>query len=287
MKTKLLFMLVVCGFYFVSCSNEVKTDVKENANVETNYVKLNESLDLYSQNFVATHATSVQTRGRFWSWFKGIILSDATGALLGSSLGAGGALIGGLLFSASAASCSYVVPNPKVGVETSIYFEANLSLKEDSIGFLHNTILCEIAEENEEVFVQSLTAEEWMDILTLKAKKYGYSVSENEKAIIISQKNNIPLSAELIKDEEQLVAYYEKKAPECVQQLKVLNCYVSTAAQITEQEDLEEYTQGCKKIICETQLPVEEQKNLLASVAVAQNSAILWAEAEKINSLNP
>lgn len=285
MKTKLLFMLVLCSFYFVSCSNEVKTDVKGNVNVEASYVKLNESLDLYNQNFIATHPTSVQTRGRFWDWFKGVILSDATGALIGSSLGAGGALVGGLLFSASAASCSYVVPNPQI--DTSVYFEANLNIKEDSIGFLHNTILCEIAEENEEAFTQNLTTEEWMDILTLKAQKYGYSVSENEKATIIGQKNNIPLSAELIQDEEQLAAYYEKKAPECVQQLKVLNSYVSMAAQITDQEDLKEYTQGCKKIICEAQLPVEEQKSLVASVAVAENSAILWAEAEKINSLNP
>ena len=39
---------------------------------------------------------------------------DATGALLGSSLGGGGALIGGAYFSALGASCAYVVPRPEL-----------------------------------------------------------------------------------------------------------------------------------------------------------------------------
>ena len=82
MKTKLLFMLLLCSFYCVSCSNDVKTDAKENAVVEANYAKLNETLDLYSQNFVASHPTSVATRGRFWNWFKAVLFCDASGAAL-------------------------------------------------------------------------------------------------------------------------------------------------------------------------------------------------------------
>lgn len=91
MKTKLLFMLLLCSFYCVSCSDDVKTEV------EVNYVKLNEALNLYSQDFAATHATSTSTRG-FWKWFRTVLACDATGALLGSSLGGGGALIGGAIF---------------------------------------------------------------------------------------------------------------------------------------------------------------------------------------------
>lgn len=52
MKTKLLFMLLLCSFYCVSCSDDVKTDVKEKTEVEVNYVKLNEALNLYSQDLL-------------------------------------------------------------------------------------------------------------------------------------------------------------------------------------------------------------------------------------------
>ena len=89
MKTKLLFTLLLCSFYCVSCSNDVKIDAKENTVVEANYVKLNETLDLYSQNFVASHPTSVATRGRFWNWFKAVLLCDASGAALGGIVGRG------------------------------------------------------------------------------------------------------------------------------------------------------------------------------------------------------
>lgn len=53
MKTKLLFMLLLCSFYCVSCSDDVKTDVKEKTEVEVNYVKLNEALNLgnYIQSY--------------------------------------------------------------------------------------------------------------------------------------------------------------------------------------------------------------------------------------------
>ena len=54
-----------------------------------------------------------------------------------------------------------------------------LSLKDDSVGFLHNSIISEIAEENEGVFEDNLTTEEWMNLIIPKAEKYGCSVSES------------------------------------------------------------------------------------------------------------
>ena len=249
MKTKLLFMLLLCSFYCVSCSNDVKTDAKENAVVEANYAKLNETLDLYSQNFVASHATSVATRGRFWNWVKAV-LSDQ--------------------------------------MEMAIVTEVPcLSLKDDSVGFLHNSIISEIAEENEGVFEDNLTTEEWMNLIIPKAEKYGCSVSESDKNTIISKMNEMPLSSELVQNDEQLVEYYKMKMPERAQQLDIIKTYVSTASQIMCKDDLQEYTEGCTRIISETQLPVEEQKALASSVIVAENSALLWVESDEAITLKP
>lgn len=289
MKTKLLFMLLLCSFYCVSCSNEVKPDAKENAAIEANYVKLNETLDLYSQNFVASHTTSVATRGRFWNWFKSVLFCDASGAALGGLVGGGGgALIGGILFSACAGSCAYVVPRPPLYGETAIVTDAPcLSVEGDSIGFLHNSIISEIAEENEGIFENELTSEEWMNLIIPKAEKYGCFVSENDKRTIISKMNEMPLSSELIQNDEQLVSYYKTKMPECAQQLDVIKTYVSTASQIVNKDDLKEYTEGCTQIISETQLPIEERKALASSVIVAENSALLWVDSEEAISLKP
>ena len=291
MKTKLLFMLLLCSFYCVSCSNDVKTDAKENAVVEANYAKLNETLDLYSQNFVASHPTSVATRGRFWNWFKAVLFCDASGAALGGIVGGGGgALIGGILFSACAGSCAYVVPRPPLSdqMEMAIVTEVPcLSLKDDSVGFLHNSIISEIAEENEGVFEDNLTTEEWMNLIFPKAEKYGCSVSESDKNTIISKMNEMPLSSELVQNDEQLVEYYKMKMPERAQQLDIIKTYVSTASQIMCKDDLQEYTEGCTRIISETQLPVEEQKALASSVIVAENSALLWVESDEAITLKP
>lgn len=286
MKTKLLFMLLLCSFYCVSCSNDVKTDAKENAVVEANYAKLNETLDLYSQNFVTSHPTSVETRGRFWNWFKAVLFSDASGAALGSFLGGGGALVGGILFSACAGSCAYTVPSPQPD-QTMVIDVPCLSLKDDSIGYLHNLIIREIAEENEDVFENDLTTEEWMNLIIPKAEKYGCSVSESDKNTIISKMNEMPLSSELVQNDEQLVEYYKMKMPEHAQQLDIIKTYVSTASQIMCKDDLQEYTEGCTRIISETQLPVEEQKALASSVIVAENSALLWVESDEAITLKP
>ena len=47
MKTKLLFMLLLCSFYCVSCSDDVKTDAKEKTEVEVNYVKIERGFQIF------------------------------------------------------------------------------------------------------------------------------------------------------------------------------------------------------------------------------------------------
>ena len=287
MKTKLLFMLLLCSLYCVSCSDDVKTDVKEKTEVEVNYVKLNEALNLYSQDFAATHATSTSTRG-FWKWFRTVLACDATGALLGSSLGGGGALIGGAIFSALGASCAYVVPRPELPNEVAFVRDIPcLMEQEDSIGFSHNAILLEIAEENEGIFDQNLTAEEWTNLIVPKAEKYGYSLSASDEDAIMNNVKTMPLTSELMQSDEQLISYYKAKAPEYAQQLDVIHSYVSTASLITNEDDLKEYTQGCVQIISDAQLPLTERKALVSSVVVAESSAILWIEPEEVVSLKP
>ena len=67
-----------------------------------------------------------------------MLACDATGALLGSSLGGGGALIGGAIFSALGASCAYVVPRPELPNEVAFVRDIPcLMEQEDSIGFSH------------------------------------------------------------------------------------------------------------------------------------------------------
>ena len=97
----------------------------------------------------------------------------------------------------------------------------------------------------------------------------------------------MPLSSELVQNDEQLVEYYKMKMPERAQQLDVIKTYVSTASQIMSKDDLKEYTEGCTRIISETQLPVEEQKALSSSVIVAENSALLWVESDEAITLKP
>lgn len=121
--------------------------------------------------------------------------------------------------------------------------------QEDSIGFSHNAILLEIAEENEGIFDQNLTAEEWTNLIVPKAEKYGYSLSASDEDAIMNNVKTMPLTSELMQSDEQLISYYKAKAPEYAQQLDVIHSYVSTASLITNEDDLKEYTQGCVQII--------------------------------------
>ncbi len=67
---------------------------------------------------------------------------------------------------------------------------------------------------------------------------YGCSVSESDKNAIISKMNDMPLSTELVQNDELLVEYYKMKMPERAQQLDVIKTYVSTASQIASRDDI-------------------------------------------------
>lgn len=78
--------------------------------------------------------------------------------------------------------------------------------------FLHNAILLEIAEENEGIFDQNLTAEEWTNLIVPKAEKYGYSLSASDEDAIMNNVKTMPLTSELMQSDEQLISYYKAES---------------------------------------------------------------------------
>lgn len=277
MRTKFL-VLLLCCFYCVSCSDDMKPKMKESLEIEASYSKLNETLSAYNQDFIASHPTVPTTRG-FWKWFKAVLFCDATGALIGSSLGTGGAIVGGIIFSALGGGCAYSVPTSKPSTECAIVNSIPLLDEQcDSVGFIHNSILLEIAEENEGIFEKNVTAKQWIELVIPKAEKYGYFLSADEKKMITNDVVTLQPTAEVMCSEEQLVAHYKAICPEYSNQIEIVQNYISTASLITDKETLNEYTQGYAKIITQTKLPKHEQQALVSSIVVAENSSMLWVD---------
>lgn len=283
MKTNIFIVFLFMCFCCISCSEDVKNDVKSDAERQMTYAKLNNDLSSYSQSFMATHTVTPATRG-FGRWWKSVLFCDAAGALIGSVGGGAGALLGAVLFSALGGSCAYVVPNNPQSemvhnprVELNEYSTLNC-IDLDSIGYLHNVILSEISEENEGVFEQNLSVGEWSDLVLSKMEKYGYYVFPIDKSRIVNDATVMQPTNDIIQSESATIAYFQKMKPELSNELDIINNYTFNANMITDDAELSEYTEGYLHILSRADLPKKDLDVMSSSIIVAGNSAVLWKD---------
>lgn len=285
MKTNSFILLLFVCFCCISCSEDIKTDVKPVAELQMTYVKLNNDLNFYNQSFMTTHSVTPATRG-FGKWWRSVLCCDAAGALIGSAAGGAGALLGAVLFSALGGSCAYVVPvNNKpdgemvreciVGVNEYAILDY---VEPDSIGYLHNVILSEISRENEGVFEKNLSAEDWSALVLPKMEKYGYYVFQIDKTQIVNDAAVMQPATDVIQSESATITHFQRMRPELSNELEIINNYTLNANIITDEADLSEYTKGYLQIISRANLPKTDLDAISSSIMVAGNSAVLWKD---------
>lgn len=300
--------LLVIYICISSCSSDEKrqTQVKQ----ET-YSELNVSLATYNAAFWNTNNVP-QTRG-FWKKLRGFLFADASGALLGSIFGGGGALFGAIYSSAVAGpafaeheivvqhtpTCPAIpltaddteaipVSDPYLGrvlpryneiiapISNPLTVNCYATVTSSGIGYQHNLILSRIEEAHPNIYNGTEDSEVMADLIATEMKESDYVIPETEKNILIQKVNSIVLKSN-VDSTIELVTLLKNACPEYSDELFVLDDFTTNIVDITNNTELMRiYLNGYLQVIENSNLTDSQKKVLKSSIEVAANSALFW-----------
>ena len=312
-KIKFLFLLITGMIFYSSCSTTdvpVEDEITVNKEV-SNYE--NKELTAYQVKLETLNAqlftSPNETRGfrSFFKKFLAIVISDAIGAVAGGSIGgAAGAATGAILASATAAfipadrieivtrsednpdedrhgmndpefalSHTLIPPNPNKPSNPTI---------EDSIGYYHNVVLLGLNHT-----LPSKTVD--LDTLIVRVAGLTYnSYHTTQKDVIDNLRSNqqyyekltrkIMPYIELDDNLSKIILRFKLQYPELVDQLSVIETFLSGLMNIDYVENNGEYLNQALDLLENTQMDSTIKQDVRNSLIVANSSYQLWEASE-------
>lgn len=264
--------LIVC-LVMASCSSDESANI-QTPDIQKAYDELNQQIASYNTEFRNQYSLPPTTKAwKFWKRLAAVLSADASGALVGSIGGPCGSIFCAVFFSAVGGPAAEFTETRSV---SSLELNSYATLSDEGIGYLHNTILSEIEAEHPGIYNQSTSYDTMANLIVEKMKKYGYTISTNERNQFVRKAQTI-IPQESFDTADALVAHYQKKIPEFSNQIGVVLDFVSNVGEISDETELVRiYNEGYQKIVSESNLPDPQKKTLLPCIDVAANSAILW-----------
>lgn len=287
-----LFIATCAGI--ACCSQEEETVNQQPQDLQIAYAELNQQLAVYNANFKGEYGIP-KTRG-FFRKLLGALAADASGALMGSSFGYIGAIFGAIFNSAVAGEAigeqfdattyttqdPYSTPGePQITTADEIPYSATTSavaVSDTGIGYLHNLILTEIEIEHPGIYEQGSSLENLGNLIVEKMEKYGFSISESDKQMLMDKSDRV-VPKQVYSTDDELVSHYTTALPEFASEMHVIQNFACNVEEISNDTELvKAYATGFQEVISASSLPEATKADLLPCIEVAANSAVLWEE---------
>lgn len=278
---KIIFVLLIIGIWFTSCSSEENNQNKLSNEMTESYELLAQELATYNAAFYESHNIP-QTKGflkKLWNKIKGFVAADATGAYIGGALlGPAGAIGGAVINSALAGSAINESMN-MASPSTNEFIVARpyQITSEKGIGYLHNLIISNIEKENPGIYNQSISAEEMSKLVMNQMKAYNYPISDEDMTQLVNKAKEV-LPTTVIESTDELIQHYKNLLPEYSTELNLLGDFIDYIEPIAHDPLLiKEYYNGYKETIYSSPfLRIEQVQRALLGIEVAASSAVLW-----------
>lgn len=281
-KVYLVIFMAVVTFVAYSCTqDDVQKSVPQvDPTIQTAFDDLNDELSIIDMQF--PDAPMTRRGGRFWRIFG----ADFFGGLLGWFLHPVVGVISGVSASCAAAhdfnrynqTVAYV-PNERYVYELQMEQQSITLNGIDSIGIMHNKIICELYDEQGDAFF--LLDKEQMDKLILqKVEKYYGKVSDVKLQQLPELEKKVNQTVELM-DAESMDASFNKAVellPEYKNEILVTKTYCKKMNSLPTEESRLEYDKQFKKVLTDSKIPSESKDVILSSTRIASNSNVMWHE---------
>lgn len=311
MKKMIYAMLIVTGIVAISSCSKLNEETMEQPKVSANseyteeFQQLQANITHFNDSVFGSAQVSIHTRGkRLWKWLA-VAFSDAVGALVGSTVGIGGAVAG-------AAGCSLLAANldtkPLDGGGTAIIFRQRRGTKTaqtdilkdvvfnskgtngsicDSIGYFHNVAVFSVYEKQPRMIAAELSATQgYVDSLLLCLDAALPTLTTVEKTELSRQ----PVVKSLMNNAYSMAL--ESDSPDTFVN-KIANAYSSKANEINLirqfLEDLEtsemlnldnhNYAQQIINLVNDSSLPQNVKEAIVAGIEVGFASNKLWSSS--------
>lgn len=108
-------------------------------------------------------------------------------------------------------------------------------------------------------------------------------VTEEVERLFLQRANDNSSDEELVRHLKNALAITAVRMPEYENELLVVMRYLETMLQLPEDETIEVYTDGFRKIVGNSNLPAGSIEKINSGISIAANSNFLWREVNTNN----
>lgn len=273
METKII--TVILFFFgivlFSSCSTESTVDVQEKQT--SSIVELQKNIADYNSNFLQTN----NTRG-FFSFFKKIckvIVSDASGAIIGSKIGGvEGAIIVGVASSIITGFDEFSVNSTNISLD--------LGVTGSEIGKIHNTVIQKLYGKYSNL--EKMSRRELFDVL---CDEVYDNLDILKKGTVASERVSFELYNECLdkvsfclKEDElnKMMSLLVQNEVFSVDEASFFEQYVVNILSVKSNKTILSYASGFSSIVNTSNISDDLKNAILISTSVAVNSRLLWKQ---------
>lgn len=268
--TALIFTTVI-----LSCKNQHSVKLEEvPLNEQQTFSQLAFDLQTYNAEFEIPMDT--KAKGRFWKCLFRTLCADFGGALLGSQLGPVGAVLGAIISSAYSPFMWDKDESPIVN-KCSLYNPGYTMSIADSIGYLHNTIIYDIYEDNPQNF-GNYTLDELYDITLNRIGQYYNIDVELNKNEIIGKIQSIINTVDVNTDLDTILNEFKTITSVQNNELEIIRMYIEKISTIEDNDELvRTYNEGFTAIVNESEINGNSKGVIISTASVAGSSKLLWS----------
>jgi len=278
---------------FNACDNEQKNITEKEINKQEAFNSLKEQIDLLNQRFfVPTGDITPQSFGdmdlyrpfipepisaRSAPWWS-VALADVVGAAVGCAAGGplGGIALGAASSWAAVRGGGYFVLIDDPINDGYLFLGNNLTeFSAEQIGYYHNRILQQIANDNPALFATA-TKQEMIETVIAVLADFGFDI--NATGLNTSRLNEQLTTTKQLLDQHSSIEIFDVLAtryPKQAGEFEIMKIYMDNISRLEKARAIP-YTLQFSDIVASVNLPEESSEMILSAVSTGINSKKLW-----------
>lgn len=279
MKNLLKTIFITLLLILSSCSNQEKAEIavpEESSADQKAYAELLSNINSYNSGFDMDSST----KGFFTRWFGRASICDMAGFGIGACVNPVIGIFLGAITSAFTAAFFYIEDTKssqaaEISLNDNVLYENAIDLEAcDSAGLIHNAILYDIYCKDSTCF-STYSQEEMFNAIKERMSSIYPEIADVTFEDYAAEANS---TIGIVYNKEIDVAFTEltRKIPEKKAELSVIKKYCESIYSLNDSGNINDYSEGFREIVSESDIPEESKEYIRSAVAVAGSSELLW-----------